>query len=223
MCGRTYCAVAPIERYQAIKTSARHRTAPHPVHRAEPWVSGVQGICPMGSTAHAARLSPVLASPSRPVHVPSLQRVGWGEERTPTLRRARYVGVPSSPQPTSSGRRPRWYGNPTKNKTFVDGDGETIAHERRPVAGIGTPKVWPLSYTTRGVLPRRVLWPGCSRPPRQLAGPGNGGCLTAFDAGVERNVRSHCKLAGSRVDSSRTSILASASSSAGPIRIVRAP
>ena len=27
-------------------------------------------------------------------------RVGWGEERTPTLRRARYVGVPSSPQPS---------------------------------------------------------------------------------------------------------------------------
>ena len=26
-------------------------------------------------------------------------RVGWGKERTPTLQRARYVGVPSSPQP----------------------------------------------------------------------------------------------------------------------------
>jgi hypothetical protein len=28
--------------------------------------------------------------------------VGWGEERTPMLRLVRYVGVPSSPQPTSS-------------------------------------------------------------------------------------------------------------------------
>jgi hypothetical protein len=42
-----------------------------------------------------------------------------------------------------------------KNKTFVDGDGETIGHALRPVAGIGTPKIWPLSYTTPGVLRRR--------------------------------------------------------------------
>jgi hypothetical protein len=31
-------------------------------------------ICPMGWTSHAARLSPALASPSRPVHVPRLRR-----------------------------------------------------------------------------------------------------------------------------------------------------
>ena len=42
-----------------------------------------------------------------------------------------------------------------KNKTFVDGDGETIGHVLGPFAGIGTPKIWPLSYTTPGVLRRR--------------------------------------------------------------------
>jgi hypothetical protein len=37
-----------------------------------------------------------------------------------------------------------------ENKTFVDSDGETIGHVLGPVAGIGTSKIRPLSYTTPG-------------------------------------------------------------------------